>query len=146
MSWIIRTPFFGKKVFGKTKNRNSCEEISVIKRARDGIRTRDPNLGKVVLHPWATRAYSSFRMKRVMGIEPAYPAWKAGVLPLNYTRRWLALIFFLCLVDCRASLTKRILQESRRKVNPFFKKIEKNFKILKKVKIQGKWREWTSGE
>ena len=30
--------------------------------------------------------------------------------------------FFLCLVDCRASLTKRILQESRRKVNPFFKK------------------------
>ena len=25
--------------------------------------------------------------KRVMGIEPTYPAWKAGVLPLNYTRR-----------------------------------------------------------
>ena len=22
-----------------------------------------------------------------MGIEPTYPAWKAGVLPLNYTRR-----------------------------------------------------------
>ena len=27
-------------------------------------------------------------LKRVMGIEPTYPAWKAGVLPLNYTRRW----------------------------------------------------------
>ena len=26
-------------------------------------------------------------MERVMGIEPTYPAWKAGVLPLNYTRR-----------------------------------------------------------
>ena len=26
------------------------------------------------------------RAKRVMGIEPTYPAWKAGVLPLNYTR------------------------------------------------------------
>ncbi len=26
-------------------------------------------------------------VKRVMGIEPTYPAWKAGVLPLNYTRR-----------------------------------------------------------
>ena len=26
-------------------------------------------------------------LKRVMGIEPTYPAWKAGVLPLNYTRR-----------------------------------------------------------
>ena len=25
--------------------------------------------------------------KRVMGIEPTYPAWKAGVLPLNYTRK-----------------------------------------------------------
>ena len=25
--------------------------------------------------------------KRVMGIEPTYLAWKAGVLPLNYTRR-----------------------------------------------------------
>ena len=24
--------------------------------------------------------------ERVMGIEPTYPAWKAGVLPLNYTR------------------------------------------------------------
>ena len=29
----------------------------------------------------------SYRLKeRVMGIEPTYPAWKAGVLPLNYTR------------------------------------------------------------
>ena len=25
--------------------------------------------------------------KRVMGIEHTYPAWKAGVLPLNYTRK-----------------------------------------------------------
>ncbi len=24
-------------------------------------------------------------LERVMGIEPTYPAWKAGVLPLNYT-------------------------------------------------------------
>ena len=26
-------------------------------------------------------------MERVMGIEPTRPAWKAGILPLNYTRR-----------------------------------------------------------
>ena len=26
--------------------------------------------------------------KRVMGIEPTLPAWKAGVLPLNYTRKY----------------------------------------------------------
>ena len=26
-----------------------------------------------------------FLFKQVMGIEPTYPAWKAGVLPMNYT-------------------------------------------------------------
>ena len=26
-------------------------------------------------------------LERVTGIGPAYPAWKAGVLPLNYTRK-----------------------------------------------------------
>ena len=25
-------------------------------------------------------------VERVMGIEPTRPAWKAGILPLNYTR------------------------------------------------------------
>ena len=29
---------------------------------------------------------SSCNVKRVMGIEPTYLAWKASVLPLNYTR------------------------------------------------------------
>jgi hypothetical protein len=28
---------------------------------------------------------SDSMLKQVMGIEPTYPAWKAGVLPLNYT-------------------------------------------------------------
>ena len=27
------------------------------------------------------------QMERVMGIEPTWPAWRAGVLPLNYTRK-----------------------------------------------------------
>ena len=27
-------------------------------------------------------------MERVMGIEPTRPAWKAGILPLNYTRKY----------------------------------------------------------
>ena len=30
---------------------------------------------------------SSSLLERVKGIEPSYPAWKAGVLPLNYTRK-----------------------------------------------------------
>ena len=29
----------------------------------------------------------SKKLERVKGIEPSYPAWKAGILPLNYTRR-----------------------------------------------------------
>ena len=33
------------------------------------------------------------KRKRVMGIEPTYPAWKAGVLPLNYTRMSKAMKF-----------------------------------------------------
>ena len=28
-------------------------------------------------------------MERVMGIEPTQPAWKAGALPLSYTRTYL---------------------------------------------------------
>jgi hypothetical protein len=28
-------------------------------------------------------------MERVMGIEPTYSAWKADVLPLNYTRMFI---------------------------------------------------------
>ena len=31
------------------------------------------------------RQYTKYT-KRVMGIEPTYLAWKASVLPLNYTR------------------------------------------------------------
>ena len=32
--------------------------------------------------------FSEDKKERVMGIEPTYPAWKAGVLPLNYTRMY----------------------------------------------------------
>ena len=31
-------------------------------------------------------SYWRMQLERVMGIEPTRPAWKAGVLPLNYTR------------------------------------------------------------
>ncbi len=46
-------------------------------------------------------SYWRISMERVTGIGPAYPAWKAGVLPLNYTRTcptriqlWNSSIFF----------------------------------------------------
>ena len=40
---------------------------------------------------------TSERKKRVMGIEPTYLAWKASVLPLNYTR---ILIFADTFISC----------------------------------------------
>ena len=56
-----------------------------------GIRTPDPRLRRPLLYPAELRTHTlAFTKlangKRVMGIEPTYPAWKAGVLPLNYTR------------------------------------------------------------
>ena len=48
----------------------------------EGTRTPDPLLRRQLLYPPELRAL----MERVMGIEPTRPAWKAGILPLNYTR------------------------------------------------------------
>ena len=42
--------------------------------------------GKSAGKPYKIRLRRSNKKERVMGIEPTYPAWKAGVLPLNYTR------------------------------------------------------------
>ena len=39
--------------------------------------------------------FTIFFVKRAMGIEPTYPAWKAGVLPLNYARRSLQSTFYV---------------------------------------------------
>ncbi len=55
-----------------------------------GIRTPDLLLRRQLLYPAELLAHMRCTrlpgMERVMGIEPTYPAWKAGVLPLNYTR------------------------------------------------------------
>ena len=54
-----------------------------------GIRTPDPRLRRPLLYPaelWTHSLDIFARSKRVMGIEPTYLAWKASVLPLNYTR------------------------------------------------------------
>ena len=44
--------------------------------------------GHIILADRACLQLSKIRqlLKRVMGIEPTYLAWKASVLPLNYTR------------------------------------------------------------
>ena len=52
----------------------------------EGIRTPDPRLRRPLLYPAELQTRSARQApKQVMGIEPTYPAWKAGVLPLNYT-------------------------------------------------------------
>ena len=54
-----------------------------------GIRTQDLLLRRQLLYPTELQAHicrSGKKVERVMGIEPTYPAWKAGVLPMNYTR------------------------------------------------------------
>ena len=40
-------------------------------------------------------------LERVMGIEPTRPAWKAGILPLNYTRKRdnQSSVAFFCLAE-----------------------------------------------
>ena len=68
----------------------------------EGIRTPDPLLRRQLLYPTELQAHITRgsrqnlgppvrfnpleKMERVMGIEPTRPAWKAGILPLNYTR------------------------------------------------------------
>ena len=69
-------------------------------RMPEGTRTPDTRLRRPVLYPAELRTHNSGRrssrlqlsekrqlLKRVMGIEPTYLAWKASVLPLNYTRK-----------------------------------------------------------
>ena len=52
-----------------------------------GIRTLDLRLRRPLLYPAELQTHLSVHTeKRVMGIEPTYLAWKASVLPLNYTR------------------------------------------------------------
>ena len=58
--------------------------------APEEIRTPDTRLRRPLLYPTELQAriYGDARLKveRVMGIGPTRPAWKAGILPLNYTR------------------------------------------------------------
>ena len=59
------------------------------------------------------------KMERVMGIEPTRPAWKAGILPLNYTRSSSALIY--------STKVSKISQSFLRDFLTFF---QKKYKIL----------------
>ena len=57
-----------------------------------GTRTPGLLLRRQLLYPAELLAR---KLERAMGIEPTYPAWKAGVLPLNYTRVYIQLTAYL---------------------------------------------------
>ena len=63
--------------------------------AFEEIRTPDPRLRRAMLYPTELQTHI---MERVMGIGPTQPAWKAGTLPLSYTRSLLndITILFCC--------------------------------------------------
>lgn len=46
----------------------------------------DPSHYGAVMTVILPRTVQHKTVERMMGIEPTYPAWKAGVLPLNYIR------------------------------------------------------------
>ena len=74
----------------------------------EGTRTPDPLLRRQLLYPPELQAH----MERVMGIEPTRPAWKAGVLPLNYTR-----------MGTDTNISLQILAYANSIVNRFFKRL-----------------------
>ena len=55
-----------------------------------GIRTPGPRLRRALLYPAELKIHIVKHfivlLERVPGIEPGYSAWKADILPLNYTR------------------------------------------------------------
>ena len=56
--------------------------------APEEIRTPDTRLRRPMLYPTELQVRFALKtlVERVMGIGPTRPAWKAGILPLNYTR------------------------------------------------------------
>ena len=70
-----------------------------------------------------------FLVERVMGIEPTRPAWKAGILPLNYTRISVFSSFFR-LSSWFLSATFCIISHRFRFVKSFFWSFSNFFEIL----------------
>ena len=57
----------------------------------DGTRTHDNQCHKLALY----QLNYVHHMERVVGIEPTFPAWKAGVLPIYDTRMFLTVLIII---------------------------------------------------
>jgi hypothetical protein len=60
--------------------------VRVLYGAPGTTRTCGQPLRRRLLYPLSYRRIYYINVERVMGIEPTQSAWKADVLPLNYTR------------------------------------------------------------
>ena len=72
--------------------------FSISLRARDGIRTRDPRLGKAILHHWATRAHipSKPHIEIIFTVsQPTRPSW-ISPRPISNSQLRTLLHFHLC--------------------------------------------------
>ena len=82
-----------------TWHSNQLSYIHHITGTDGGARTPDLLLRRQLLYP--TELHPQI-VERVMGIEPTRPAWKAGILPLNYTRKCHNIGYFITtLIQCQ---------------------------------------------
>ena len=72
-----KAPACESRGFGHKKEGENFDTPSFWKRAEDGTRTRDPNLGKVMLYQLSYFRKILFAQTCVLeaGLEPAQPQW-----------------------------------------------------------------------